>query len=232
MYDDYSQAFKEICLTLLWFIVTEIKMFFVGIYEFFSHKVFHREHRFDLSQVLDQDYENAKCLVCERPLYTFKTMPRMPVTRALGLALALLCLLTAIARADNFAGIRADSLFFLDSVYVLKVSLTQSNCDALNPCSMQIASEGGSGTVFKNLFGKPGDTISVPYNFPDTQFKTGATSASLYFFGSDGKAKDILMVKLGYKDVRPPNTIIMRSPTRRAALRMAWNGLVNGRNFK
>ena len=231
LYDNVFQLIKEIFLTHVWYMCNRIKMIFVDLYEFLAERVFHRAHRFNFSEVLGHDGESARCTICDKPLIELKR-PAMSVTRALGIVLAVVCLVTAIARADNFVGGKPDSIFLRDSVYVLKVAVTQSNCDAMNPCTMQVAADGGSGAVFKNLYGSVGDTITVPYNFPASQFKVDAVRANLYFFGSDGKAKDIWMIKLGYKDPKPSALGMRRSKAGFNRMGIKWAGLINGRNLK
>ncbi len=231
LYDNVFQLIKEIFLTLVWFAWNRTKEICIDTYDFFAERVFHRAHRFNIGDVLSHGGDDAPCVICGRPLSDFKSQP-LPVTRALGIALAVVCLIAAIARADNFVGAKADSVFLRDSVYVLKVAVTQSTCDEMSICTLQIAGNGGGGAVFKNLHGNIGDTIEVPYNFPASQFGTGVSRATLYFFGSDGKAKDIWMIKLGYKDPNPSALGARRRTARFYRLGMKWNGLVNGRNFK
>jgi hypothetical protein len=231
LYDNIFQLIKEIFLTLVWYVCSRTKEVCIDLYDFFAERLFHRAHRFNFSEVLGHDGENARCVICDKRLVELKTA-RIPVTRALGIALAVVCLITAIARADNFVNAKADSIFLRDSVYVLKVAVTQSTCDEMSICTLQIAGNGGGGAVFKNLHGNIGDTIEVPYNFPASQFGTGVSRATLYFFGSDGKAKDIWMIKLGYKDPNPSSVGFRRRAPGLNRLGVAWNGLVNGRNFK
>jgi hypothetical protein len=230
LYDNVFQLIAEIFLTLVWFTCNRIKESCINVYHFFAERVFHRAHRFNFSEVLGHNGESARCTICNKPLIEFKSPARL-ATHTLRIVLTLVSLLFAIARADNFAGIRADSVFLRDSIYTLKVAVTQSTCDAERPCILQIASEGGSGTSFKNLYGNPGDTISVPYNFPASQFKSGSVRATLFFFGSDNKAKDILMIGLGYKDIKPTSMGFRRRTPRFHSPELKWERMINGRKF-
>jgi len=194
MYDSFFQLIHEIFLTAVWYVTN----FFKGIFM----RLFHRAHTFNMSDVLGHGGEYARCQKCGIPLN--ETRPTSRRQKAFTFAAVAVLALAALSRADSFVGSQRDTTFFVDSVYTLKIVVTQGDCSPADPCAMQIASEGGSGTVFKNLFGSVGDTIQVPYNFPIGQFKPGAVRATLFFFGADGKTKDIWMVKLAYKDPKPP----------------------------
>ncbi len=222
MYGNIFQLIKEVFLVAVWFVFGRIKMACVDFYEYLREVVFHRRHKF-LAPDLWINEGDARCTKCRKRLKDVSGGFKF-------FGPAFLFLIFTIARADNFVAITPDSVFFHDSVYVLKVAVTQSTCDTKNPCTLQIASEGGSGTVFKNLYGNGGDTISVPYSFPASQFASGASRVTIYFFGSDGKAKDIVASRLGYKD---PNPNALRRPVMRlGAAGRKWNGLVNGRIFR
>lgn len=220
MFDNFFQMAYEFFLTLVWFVVTSIKDFFM--------RLFHRAHTFNMTEVIGHGGESARCQKCGKTLYECRPSPRR---RMYTLATIAVLALAVLSRADSFVGSQRDTAFFRDSVYILKVSVTQSDCAPATPCTIQVASQGGSGTVFKNLYGASGDTISVPYNFPAGQFLGGATRVTLYFFGSDGKAKDIWMASLAYKDVKPPLGL-RRHAAGFHAPGLTWTGLVNGRNFK
>lgn len=199
MFDNVFQLLWEYFLTLIWAAWGLIK----DIAYLVKNHFFHRKHRFILDEVIGEDGESARCTICNRRLSSLVYHVDRDKSRFLLVAAVLISTFTSNLYADNFVGAVQDSIFLRDSGYVLKIAVTQSTCDAMKPCTVQIAGSGGGGTTFKNLFGNIGDTISVHYNFPDSQFTTDAARAGLFFFGSDGKAKDIWSVRLGFKDVKP-----------------------------
>lgn len=232
LYDSLFQFIKEIILVAIWFVCNRIKMIAIDLYEYLKEKIFHRAHRF-LAPDLWINQEDARCTTCKKRLrdcVNVSAKEKINAMNAMKATVAAICLLISIASADNFAGIKADSVFFRDSAYILRVAVTQSTCDTQNPCTMQVAGDVGSGAVLKNLFGVIGDTISIPYNFPDSQFAATTSRANLFFYGSDGKAKDIVTVRLGYKEVMP-NALRATAP-RFALPSRKWEGLINGRIFK
>lgn len=226
MFDNIFQLIWEVFLTFVWYVWSRIKDAAADV----KNRFFHRDHKFIFAEVVGEDGESALCTICKRPLSSLVYHVETGKPKFIIVIAALISAFASPSRADNFVGATPDSVFLRDSVYVLKVAITQSTCDAMKPCTMQIAGEGGSGTVFKNLFGNIGDTLSIPYNFPATQFAPGAVHASLFFFGSDGKTKDIWTIRLGYKDPKPSSLGIRRRATGFRA--PVWNGLINGRTIR
>lgn len=229
MHDTFLQMFWEILLTFLWFGLDRCKRVTEWIFQRKNPHFLltHKTHTFLLTDIRIGG-EAARCQVCKIRLdHCRSSMKRRVYTSSLLLILALV----AQSHADSFVGSAKDTSFYLDSIYILKVALTQSDCSNATPCTIQVASEGGSGTVFKNLYGNVEDTILLPYNFPSGQFKVGATRATLFFFGADGKAKDIWMIRLAYREVKPPMGV-KRVAIRFGASGVKWNGMVNGRVFK
>ncbi len=220
MYDSFFQLIREFFLTCAWYFSSLVKGAFT--------KAFHRAHTFNMSEVIGRSGEFARCQKCGVRLYDLR--PKT-IRRAVATTTLLLLALISLSRGDAFVGSQRDTAFYLDSVYVLKAIVTQADCSPSSPCGMQIASEGGSGTVFKNLYGAVGDTLRVPYNFPYGQFKAGVTRAVLYLYGADGKAKDIWMIGLAYKEVKPPLGVRRLNLGFRTR-GMTWEGRIDGRSFK